>query len=326
VDVASFLSASDVLVVAGKGGVGKTTVAATLALAGAGSGLRVLVVELEGKQGLPAAFGRGADPLEYEPRRLWPSSDLDDETQDTGEVRGRLLTPDAALADYLEAHGLTRALRRLLSSGTLDVVATAVPGLRDVLVLGKVKSMVRDGDADVIIVDAPAAGHAVSFLTSASGLKEAFRSGPVRQQAEEVADLIADARALRVLLVTLAEEEPVNELLETAGTLRERTGVTLAPVVVNQVSTFTLDPLPDVAVGELARQSGETIDPSEADELERTRQFWARRAKLERMELDRLERELGRRPTSLPRLERPTIGLEETAMLAQALCEAVVTE
>lgn len=319
-DVASFLRESEVLVVAGKGGVGKTTVAATLAVAGAGCGLRVEVVELEGKQGLPSAFGRGADPLAYEPSRLWPP---DEPTAAGGEVRGRLLTPDAALADYLEAHGLTRALRRLLSSGTLDVVATAVPGLRDVLVLGKVKSMVRDGDADVIIVDAPAAGHAVSFLTSANGLKEAIRSGPVRQQAEEVAELIADPRSVRVLLVTLPEEEPVNELLETADVLRERTGVAQAPVIVNQVSPYTLDPLPDEPVGELARRSGTDLPGTELEELERTRRFWAGRAELERAELERLERRLGTPPTCLPRLDRPTIGLEETAVLARAFADAV---
>jgi len=320
VDVASFLRESEVLVVAGKGGVGKTTVAATLAMAGAGCGLRVALVELEGKQGLPNAFGRGTDPLTYEPSRLWPPGEP---TVASGEVQGRLLTPDAALSDYLEAHGLTRALRRLLSSGTLDVVATAVPGLRDVLVLGKVKSMVRDDTADVIIVDAPAAGHAVSFLTSASGLKEAVRGGPVRQQAEEVAELISDPRSVRVLLVTLPEEEPVTELLETAALLRERTGVAAAPVVVNQVSPYTLSPLPDEPVDALARRSGTTPKRRELDELERTRRFWTRRAELERAELERLEQELGSPPTCLPRLDCPTIGLEETASLARAFSEAV---
>src|SRR6185436_5738906 len=109
----------------------------------------------------------------------------------------------------------------------LDVVATAVPGIKDILVLGKVKQLERASDADVIIIDAPAAGHAITFLTSPRGLLDAVRLGPVRQQAEDVIELLSDPERCRVMLVTLPEETPVNELVDTAFALEDKVGVKL---------------------------------------------------------------------------------------------------
>ncbi len=133
------------MIVAGKGGVGKTTVTATLATAAADAGLSVLIVEVEGKSGLAACFGR--PPLGYEETELAPS------------VRGRTLTPDEALLDYLENHGLRRISKRLVRSGALEVVSTAVPGMKDILVLGKVKALELERAADLILIDAPAASQ-----------------------------------------------------------------------------------------------------------------------------------------------------------------------
>ena len=151
-NVEQFCSASRVVIVAGKGGVGKTTVTAALATTAARAGASVLIVEVEGKSGLAATLG--IPPLTYEEQ---PVGD---------RLRARTLTPDEALLEYLEEHGLRRISRRLLRSGALDVVATAVPGMRDILVLGKVKALERAEAADLIVIDAPAAGHAVNFLLS----------------------------------------------------------------------------------------------------------------------------------------------------------------
>ena len=160
---------------------------------------------------------------------------------DVGEVRGRTLTPDDALVEYLDDHGMRRISRRLSRTGVVDVVATAVPGIKDILVLGKVKQLERGGrgekldpeewsrPADLIVVDAPAAGHAVTFLQSAKGLLDAVRVGPIRNQAQEVADLLGDPARTGVMLVTLAEETPVNELIETAYALEDRVGIRLTP-------------------------------------------------------------------------------------------------
>ncbi|HET6874468.1 MAG TPA: ArsA-related P-loop ATPase [Acidimicrobiales bacterium] len=191
-----------VTIVAGKGGVGKTTVSAALAYLAASSGLRVLVIEVEGKSELPSLFGR-SEPLSYSTVELWKGQ--------SGSVEARVLTPDDALLEYLEDRGMRRISKRLTATGTLDVIATAVPGIKDILVLGKVKQIEQqiaagiEGAPDCIIVDAPAAGHAVSFLSSAYGLLEAAAVGPIKAQASDVVGLLSDPQRCQVMLVTLPE-------------------------------------------------------------------------------------------------------------------------
>src|SRR5947209_15002495 len=211
-DVVGFCSQTRLLIVAGKGGVGKTTVSAALARMAARAGLTTLIVEVEGKSGLAAAFGR-RERLTYDEMVLAPGGGPDG----AADVRARTLTPDDALLEYLEDHGMRRISKRLTNSGALDVVATAVPGIKDILVLGKVKQLEvqsrtgGEGAADFIVVDAPAAGHAVTFLASAYGLLDAATVGPIRAQATEVVALLSDPSRCQVMLVTLPEETPVNE-------------------------------------------------------------------------------------------------------------------
>src|SRR5690349_18609471 len=126
-EVADFCSTSHVVIVAGKGGVGKTTVTAALAVAASRAGRSALIGEGGGKSGLPAIVA--ADATGYE------QVDFDE------RERTRFLTPDAALVDHLVSHGMKRISKRLVASGALEVVATAVPGMKDILVLGKVKSL-----------------------------------------------------------------------------------------------------------------------------------------------------------------------------------------
>ncbi|MBO0693393.1 MAG: AAA family ATPase, partial [Acidimicrobiaceae bacterium] len=174
-DPAGFCTQARVMIVAGKGGVGKTTVSATLAGMASRAGLRTLIVEVDTASGLGALYGRD-EPLDYHEAVLAPGS------PSRGQITARSLTPDDALLEYLEDHGLTRISRRLTSSATLEVVATAIPGIKDLLVMGKVKQLERrmaagePGSPDLIVVDAPAAGHAVTFLASAHGVLEAAAS------------------------------------------------------------------------------------------------------------------------------------------------------
>lgn len=207
------LTAAKVVVVAGKGGVGKTTVTAAIARAAAMTGRRVLAVELDGKPALD----------ELLPERP-------DQRLDVVHV-----SAPEALEEYLRDHGFKRIAKRLNRSGVIDMVGTAAPGIDDVVVLGKIKQFERSGEYDLIVVDGPAAGHAVTFLTSASGLSEAARGGPVKAQADDVLELLADRDRCAALLVTLPETTPVNETVETAFALEERVGVGLGPVVVNAV-------------------------------------------------------------------------------------------
>jgi Mrp family chromosome partitioning ATPase len=304
--VEELCAASRVLIVAGKGGVGKTTVTAALATAAARTGTSVLIVEVEGKSGLATSFGVPA--LAYEEAEVRPG------------VRARTLTPDQALLEYLEERGLKRISKRLVRSGALDVVATAVPGMKDILVLGKVKQLERGNAADLIIIDAPAAGHAITFLTSARGMLDAVRVGPVRSQAQDVLDLLSDPARCRVMLVTLPEETPVNELVETAYALEERVGVSLAPVVVNgvpgdlAVTAHRLDT--DVTT------TGLDIPEPELRALAAAAEFRHERHELAREQADRLAARL-----PLPQIRLPylfsEIGPAEVDTLADALTAEV---
>jgi anion-transporting ArsA/GET3 family ATPase len=226
VDPLQFFAASRLVIVAGKGGVGKTTVTAAMALAASRLGRRVLVVELEGATGLGPLLG-GSEALGVDDVVLRPAAD------GAGEVVGRVVSPGDALVDYLNDHGMRRLSGRLVRTGVIDVVATAAPGLDDILVLGKVKQLERSGEYDLIVLDAPAAGHAVTFLRSAKGLADAVTVGPIAAQAKDVLELLADAHRCQVVLVTLPEEMPVNEVVATAFALEDEVGVQLGPVVVN---------------------------------------------------------------------------------------------
>jgi anion-transporting ArsA/GET3 family ATPase len=300
-DPAQFLRTSRVLVVAGKGGVGKTTIAAAVARMASAHGLRTLVVEIEGKSGLGTLFGRpGA--LSYEAVQLVAPSG-----REAGVV-ARTLTPDDALLDYLIDHGMKRVSKRLVSSGALDVVATAVPGLRDILVLGKVKSLSKSADHDLIVVDAPAAGHAVTFLTSARGLLDAFRVGPIRTQATEVVELLSDPARCQVMLVTLPEETPVNEVVETAFKIEDRAGVSLAPLVVNGV-------YPTLAG--LEPGAGDPPGLVEAAAFRRGRQD------LQAAQIARLAESLPLPQLRLPYLFSTELGPEDVAHLADDLAAGV---
>jgi anion-transporting ArsA/GET3 family ATPase len=321
-DVATFCRKSRVLVVAGKGGVGKTTITAALARTAAHAGLSVLVVELEGKAGVPTAFG-GSGSLQYGESLLsgLESGVGGSSVPGEGSVWARRITPDDALLEYLADHGMKRISRRLVSSGALDVVATAIPGIRDILVLGKVKSLERQGVADLILVDAPATGHAMTFLSSAQGLLDAARSGPVRTQAADVVELLSDPTRCQVALVTLPEEMPVNEVVEAAYALEDRIGISLGPVIVN--SCLPADPMLACDPEEAASEVGITLADDQRAALRAAADFRAHRFAVQEEQRARLRAEL-----PLPQLEAPFlftdgIGPRELELLATKLADAV---
>ena len=315
-DPAGFCSQARVLIVAGKGGVGKTTVSAALARMAAQAGLTTLIVEVEGKSGLTSAFGV-RQQLTYEEIVLARGGGPDG----AADVRARTLTPDDALLEYLADHGMKRISKRLLSSGAIDVVSTAVPGIKDILVLGKVKSLEKGNTADLIVLDAPAAGHAVTFLTSASGLLDAIRVGPIRTQAQEVVSLLTDPARCQVLLVTLPEETPVNEVVETAYKLEDRVGVNLAGVVVNGLydDVEGLDTDPTAA----AESAGAHLRPGEADVLREAAAFRRSRQQLQREQVARLSEALPLPQLHLPFLFTTEVGPAEIDHLAAAMANAV---
>ena len=196
------------------------------------------------------------------------------------------------------------------------MVATAAPGIKDILVLGKVKQLEREGDVDLIVLDAPAAGHAVTFLQSARGLLDAVRVGPVRTQAEQVQELLADPARCQVLLVTLPEETPVNEAVETADRLRERVGVHLLGIVVNGL-------YPPMRGIESAAALLEGVPADEAEPLRAAAAFRQSRNELQREQLGRLREGLALPQLRLPFLFSPELGPAEISGLADALTDSV---
>jgi anion-transporting ArsA/GET3 family ATPase len=270
--------------------------------------MSVLIVEVEGKSGLAACFGEA--PLTYEEAELRP------------RVRARTLTPDDALLEYLDDHGMRRISKRLTRSGALDVVATAVPGMRDILVLGKVKQLERARAADLIILDAPAAGHAVSFLLSARGLLDAVRVGPIQRQAAEVVELLSDPTRCQVLLVTLPEETPVNELVDTAYAVEDRAGVALGPVVINQcVPAVALDG----DVDDDAARTGITLDGSERAALVAASEFRADLVRRQDEQCGRLAERLPLPQLRLPYFFTADVGVTEVELLADELVLGIGT-
>ena len=301
------------MIVAGKGGVGKTTVTAALARLAATEGMDTLIVEVEGKSGIAAMFDR--PPLGYDEAILWPRAGAG------GEVRGRTLTPDDALLEYLDDHGMKRVSKRLVSSGALDIVSTAVPGIKDILILGKVKQLESKGVADLIVLDAPAAGHAITFLLAARALLDAVNVGPIHTQAREVLDLLTDPARCQVVLVALPEETPVNELVETAFNLEDRVGVSLGPVVVNgvypELDGIDVDPLA------AAEAAGTTLRDGEADSLRAAAAFREQRTALQRAQLDRLAKALPLPQLRLPFLFKADLGAEDLEVLASAMRQSM---
>lgn len=314
VDPEQFFAASRLVIVAGKGGVGKTTVSATLARAAALAGLSTLIVEVEGKSGLPAMFGQSE--LGYDEVVLSPGGGPDG----AGDVRARTLTADAALLEYLQDHGLSRISKRLVSSGALDVVATAAPGIKDILLLGKVKQLERAGVADLIVLDAPAAGHAITFLQSARSLIDTVSVGPINAQAADVLELLEDHERCQVVLVTIPEETPVNEAVETAFSLEDRVGIGLGPIVVNGLYPV-VEGLVDTpaAVVAAADEAGVALRAGEADALAAAARFRLDRTALQAEQVARLESQLPLPQLRLPFQFTTEIGPTELEHLAHAM-------
>ncbi len=299
---------SRLLVVAGKGGVGKTTVTAAMARAAADTGLRVLVVTLDSRPGMAALLG--GDPgavSDYEGIRI--SDDLGPHA--TGFVHLRTITAEEALQDYLATQGMARLAKRLVASGVVGVVSSAAPGIDDLLVLGKLKHLVSltgpTGEYDLIIVDGPAAGHAISFLQAPSAMATTVRGGPIRSQAIEVQSMLKDPDRCRVVMVTLPETTPVNEMLQSADLLASKVGVAFTPVIVNGV-----DDAPDVSA---LVASGRLTDGDLADAA----RYRASRCALHVREVARVDDAVHAGHIALPHI--PTAGLDanDIARLAEVI-------
>lgn len=236
-------------VVTGKGGTGKTTVAAALALALAHRGRKVLLIEAEGRQGIARLFDH--PPLPYEERKIAIGpGEADDGRDHGGDVYALAIDPEGALLDYLQMfynmRGIGSALNKL---GLVDFATTIAPGLTDVLITGKATEATRrrqpgspSGFAyDAVVLDAPPTGRIGRFLNVSAEVSGLAKVGPIRTHADSVANVIKSPQTAVHFVCTL-EEMPVQETLDGIAEMRATGGMQVGGIMINKTPPAVLTP------------------------------------------------------------------------------------
>ncbi|HVB92296.1 MAG TPA: ArsA family ATPase [Acidimicrobiales bacterium] len=302
------------LFVTGKGGVGKTTVAAALAQLAAEHGKRVLVCEVDAKGDLSSLFE--APPTDFTPREVSPG------------IWSMSMDTEASLREYLKLHLRIPVVGRIGPlAKAFDFVATAAPGVREILTVGKLCWEVRERHYDLVVVDAPASGHIVGQLAAPQAINDLVKVGLIRGQTDWMLQILSDHQQTGLVAVTTPEEMPVSETLELTQRVRDETTVRMSAVVVNRVlpelfgqreeEIFEQLRLPDAESVLSARAGGAVAPVLEAARLAVT----MRRTRS--VHLQRLQAGL---PEGLPVLLLPfmfsrSFGVRTTRQVAQSLGE-----
>lgn len=305
------------LFVTGKGGTGKTSVAAALAHLAARSGKRTLVCEMDAKGALANALD--ATELPFEPRRL------DD------DLYGMAMNTEDALREYLKLFVRVPLVGRIGPlAHTFDFVADAAPGVKEILAVGKLAYEVRERHYDLVVVDAEATGHIVAQVAAPRVIGELVKVGMVRDQTRWMLDILEDPARTGVVVTTTPEEMPVAETLDLLGRLRAESDVAPAAIVANRV----LPALFDRRESELVERLGEVEEllaaaagPAVHEVVVAARLTEARRQTGNR-HLEHLRAEL---PSGLPVLYVPELftratGRRVVALVAEALAEELDVE
>jgi anion-transporting ArsA/GET3 family ATPase len=294
------------VVVTGKGGVGKTTVAAALGLLGARAGKRTVICEVAEQERLSDLFGVNASG--HEERELAPN------------LHSVSVDPERAKEEWLRYQLKSGALAGVLGgSSVFRYLSAAAPGLSELVTIGKVWDLAqlerRTGGSvfDLAIVDAPATGHGIAMLRAPSTYASVARVGPIRRQALQIDAFLRDRERTGVVVVALPEEMPVNETLDIERRLREEMDMGIDRAVVNALypERFTRDEAERLRA--LRRNNGAVR--AALAEHERVRG--------QRSQLRRLRRGLDAPVATLPFLFEPELGLEQVDELASRLGRAL---
>lgn len=279
---------------AGKGGVGKTTVTATLARRALLHDRTVAVVTTQ--------------PSQISPLLEVDAVDAHTVLEGSGAPRDGLtvvtIDPRTALEAYLEGRRLGAIGRRLSRTGMLDLVATAVPGIEQLVVLSRLRQLEQLGRHDLIVMDGPASGQALALLRAPHAVSRLARSGPLAEQADAAGALLSDPTRTQVVLVTRPAHTSVTETIETAFALEEDLGLTLGPVVVNGCSAPA--PAGEPPTSELAP----ALPPAVAAAVDRALDQDHRRHLDERAAVAQLEERLGLKMIVLPDGTTPSGGVD----------------
>jgi anion-transporting ArsA/GET3 family ATPase len=295
------------LVVIGKGGTGKTTVAAALGLLAARRGKRAVICEVARQERLAAMFG--LEEIGHEEQELRPG------------LCGISIDPERAKEEWLRHQLHSGALAGMIGhSRIFQYLTAAAPGLTELVTMGMVWDLAQlqrrlgGSTYDLAIVDAPATGHGVAMLRAPKTYASVARVGPVRRQALRIHDFVRDSAATGVLAVALPEEMPVNETIELGGRLRAEMGMGIDAIVVNAV-------YPERFTNAEAERI-ESIDGAGAPGARaalRAALSEHRRARSQRSELGRLRRAVEAPVATLPYLFEPDLGLEQLEQLSREL-------
>lgn len=307
------------LVVVGKGGVGKTTVACTLALVASKLGKRTLLAEVDGA-GRAAALLGTTPAASGQAKAVRPSLSV-------MSVEGA-----TALQEYLEIIvPVKRLLKAVFESRIYRYFVAAAPGLKELMTIGKIwyeAERVDDETGercwDLVILDAPATGHSLQYLGMPRAANEVFRAGLVGRESQRLIDLLSDPSRTAVNLVTTAEEMPVNETLEMYQKLRDELQMPLGAVFVNRIHKTSLE-AKDIEALDACVGSNE--NPKEVALLEEIRDRASEElgwATINRSYLERLAREVKLPLVEIPFLFAEEFGVAECQEIAAIVEDAVV--